>query len=64
MDLTKLTDEELAKHQEAVEAELYRRHTLSSSAQELVDIIRSYADAGGRLTTLAGELEDALTSDI
>lgn len=64
MDLTKLTDEELAKHQEEVENELYRRHTLSSSAQALIDIIRDYAEAGGNLTTLAGEIEDALTTNL
>ena len=63
MDLTKLSDEELSKLREDLDAETWRRYTISHSADQIIEAIRTYADAGGDVETLAGEVADGLASD-
>ena len=47
MDLTALTDDELALHAQAVQVELDRRYIMANMPEQIEQLIASYQDANG-----------------
>lgn len=64
IDLTTLTDEQLATLRERLDEENYRRYMIAEAGAQIAEVIRNYLSAGGDKESLATQLEDALTSDI
>lgn len=62
LNLTSLSDDELAELKQKVEEEEYRRYELGTAASRIVEIIRSHASVGGDASTLASEIEDELAA--
>lgn len=63
IDLTALTDEQLAALRERMDEENYRRYMLAEAGGQIAEIIRNYLGAGGKKEDLATQLEDALTTE-
>ena len=56
MDLTTLTNQELADHLNAVLAEQERRQALATTPDQIRDLTAKYVDGGGDIANLAQEV--------